>query len=122
MGVDLAARNEPINLDRARVLDDKPARLGCGRRHGRGGASAWAVRLSEGCLADRGRCRRLDRRRTGSPPLSLPTCDLKLFVLNRQEAAVADLVAAPFVRAVNGPASDRIDELLARPLPVLLLI
>src|SRR5215207_8573204 len=82
-GVDLATRNEPLNVDRARVLDDKPGRLGCGRRHGRGGASARAVRLSERCLADRGRCRRLDRRRTGSPRLSLLACDLKLFVLNR---------------------------------------
>ena len=43
-------------------------------------------------------------------------CDLKLFVLNGQEAAVADLVAAPFVRAVNSLASDRIDELLAEPI------
>jgi hypothetical protein len=48
--------------------------------------------------------------------LSLPTCDLKLFALNRQEAAVADLEAAPFVRAVNGLASDCIDELLAEPI------
>jgi hypothetical protein len=43
-------------------------------------------------------------------------CGLKLFVLDRQEAAVADLVAAPFVRAFNGFASDRIDELLAEPI------
>ena len=41
---------------------------------------------------------------------------LKLFVLNRQEAAVPDLVAAPFVRAVNSLASDRIDEVLAEPI------
>ena len=55
----------------------------------------------------------MDHRRTGSPRLSLLACQLKLFVLKRQEAAVADLVAAPFVRAFNGFASDRIDELLA---------
>src|SRR5215203_369838 len=36
--VDLATRNEPLNVDRARVLDDKPGRLRCGRRHGRGQA------------------------------------------------------------------------------------
>ena len=48
--------------------------------------------------------------------MSLLACDLKLFVLDRQEAAVADLVAAPFVRAVNSLASDRIDELLAKPI------
>src|SRR5215203_2412972 len=85
-GVNLAARNEPLNVDRARVLDDKPGRLGFGRRHGRGDASTRAARLSERCLADRSRCRRLDRRRTGSPRLSLLACDLKLFVLDRQEA------------------------------------
>src|SRR6188508_1664250 len=54
-GVDLTARNEPLDVDRARVLDNKPRGLGCGRRHGRGGASARPIRLSERCLADRGR-------------------------------------------------------------------
>ena len=32
--VDLAARNEPLNVDRVRVLDDKPGRLGLGEGTG----------------------------------------------------------------------------------------
>ena len=44
------------------------------------------------------------------------TRNLELLVLDGQEAALPDLVAAGLVRSVNGFAGNGIDELLAKPI------
>jgi hypothetical protein len=85
-------------------------------------AGSAGGRVRSGPLRRPGRWGRLNGHRTRSPYLRLLARGLELLVLDRQEAALPDLVAAGLIRPVDGFAGTASTSSWRKRLPVLLSI